>query len=95
MKITRLDNFGEGFKSTPRPAHKEPAKRVSAKDTTDINSKSVLEEGLKENRIVYLSEFTNKMAVKNAVGKLRLYGWRIKTHKQGRKAVGYELIRAQ
>ena len=31
MKITRLDNFGEGFKVTPRRPHKGGATRTKAK----------------------------------------------------------------
>ena len=95
MKITKLDDFNEGFKVAPRKAHRQPAVKVRTNQRSPNTTLAKVRRDLKKNGVIRVSDYDSESAVKNGIGKLRMLFWQIEAVKEGRKAVGYKLINKQ
>lgn len=93
MNITKLDDFDEGFKVAPRKAHRNPVKHDSKFSKGHGKTLAIMQDKLQKQSKVSLSEFDKPQAAKNAVLQLRFRGWQIEAIKDGRKAIGYKLIK--
>ena len=94
-KITKLDDFDDGFTVAPRKPHKSPQPVVkdSKHSRGHGTTQATMQHKLQTQDTVMLSEFEKPQAAKSAVLKLRYRGMRIRAIKDGRKAIGYQLIK--
>lgn len=96
MKITKLDNFGEGFKVTPRPKHKHN-KAESTKQLTLAEQQMpfliAIENRLINDGYVQVAVFKNTRKLYNSIFALRKRrGMNIESVKSDGVVVGYRLI---
>lgn len=76
MKITKLDNFGEGFRVTPRKPHKETPTlgKPLTRAEKSMRMKDVCLGRLKRDGVCYVSCFRNKRGWLNVLWKLNKDG---------------------
>lgn len=91
MKITQLDSFSEGFTVKPRPAHKNPVKRVKS----EVNTLGLLRKDLVDKGLIRVEDYKHRASVIAGIGWLRMNGWIIESKLDGRKVVTYRLIKAK
>lgn len=94
MKITKMDNFGEGFRVKPRPKHKctETIKRLTLAEQ-QLPVRTAIKNRLINEGYVQVAAFREPKQVHNSIGDFRnRLGMKIEQVKVGSELVGYRLI---